>query len=49
MRTKVWTENLKERDHLGKLFADGRILLRQILRVWAGFILLRIQSHDEHM
>jgi hypothetical protein len=29
-----WWGNLKERDHLGDLDVDGRIILRWIFREW---------------
>jgi hypothetical protein len=44
MSTKFWSENRKERDHLGDLAIDGRITLKWILRkycVFGGFIGLR--------
>ena len=32
--TGVWWGNLRERDHLGDLGVDGRIILSCILRKW---------------
>jgi len=34
--TGFWWENLRERDHLGDLGVNGRILLRWIFRKWDG-------------
>ena len=34
--TGFWWENLRERDFLGDLGVDGRILLRWIFRKWDG-------------
>jgi hypothetical protein len=49
MRTvyKIWSENLKGRDHLEDLGLGGKIMLDWILRrrsgkVWIGCIWLRI-------
>jgi hypothetical protein len=37
MRTKFWSENLKERDHLEDLGeVDRRITLEWILKLWFG-------------
>jgi hypothetical protein len=37
MCTKICTENLKERDSLGDLCADGRMLLRHFKEInWEG-------------
>jgi hypothetical protein len=38
MRTKIWTENLNESDHLVAICADERILLRQILKEKLGTV-----------
>jgi len=35
-RTGFWLGNLRERDHGGDPEADGRIILRWILRKWEG-------------
>ena len=32
--TEIWWGNLRERDHLGDLGVDGRIILRWIFRKW---------------
>ena len=45
--TGVWWGNLRERDHLGDLGVDGRIILRWIFRkwdvgVWTGLSWFRI-------
>jgi len=45
--TGFWWGNLRERDHLGDLGVDGRIILRWILRkwdvgVWTGSSWLRV-------
>jgi hypothetical protein len=42
-----WVKNTKERDHLGELDFEGKMILEWILarqseRVWTGFIWLRI-------
>ena len=46
--------NLRERDHLGDLGVDGRIILRLISRkwdmgVWTGSSWLRIERVGGHM
>jgi hypothetical protein len=52
MHIKSWLGNLKGRDHyLGDLSIGERIILKFILkkqdvRVWTGFIWLRIRSSD---
>jgi hypothetical protein len=45
--TGFWWGDLRERDHLGEIGVDGRIILRLVLRkwyvgVWTGLIWLRI-------
>jgi len=49
-----WWGNLGERDHLGDPSADGRIILRCIIRkwdvgIWTGFIWLRIGTGGGHL
>jgi hypothetical protein len=34
--TEFWCGNLKEREHLGNLGADGKIPLKCILNKWAA-------------
>jgi len=46
---KILSENLKGKDHFGDRGADGRIILKFILKkqhmgVWTGFIWLRIAT-----
>ena len=54
----IWTgsswENLRERDHLEDPVVDGRIILRWLfrkwdVRVWTGWIWLRIGTGDGHL
>ena len=52
--TAFWWGNLRERDHLGDLGADGRIILRWIFRkwdvgVWAGSSWLKIVTGGGHL
>jgi hypothetical protein len=54
--TVFWWENLRERDLLGDLGFDGRILLRWIYRKWdgrggarTGLIWLRIETGGGHL
>jgi hypothetical protein len=51
MRTKLWLESLKGREHSEDLGVDGRIISKLILgkqdwEMWAGFIWLRILTGD---
>ena len=51
MHTRLWCESLKERYHLGNLAAEGRMMLKWILRIqeeraWAKFIWLRIGTSE---
>jgi hypothetical protein len=32
--TEFWWRNLRERDHLGELSVDGRIILKWIFKKW---------------
>jgi len=46
MHTIFWLENLKGRDHLKDIVAEGQIILEWILgkyggNVWNGFVWLR--------
>jgi hypothetical protein len=36
VRTWVWWENLRERDHLGDLGGDCRIILKLVFKKWDG-------------
>jgi len=52
--TGFWWGNLRERDHWGDPGADGRIILRWILRkwegvVWTGWRWLRIGTGGGHL
>jgi hypothetical protein len=42
--TKLKSENIKGRDHLGDPCRDGRIILKCISNRWSGFNSLRIAS-----
>jgi hypothetical protein len=43
--TGFWWGNLRERDHLGDLDVDGRIILRWVFRKWdVGLLLDRAGS-----
>jgi hypothetical protein len=43
MDTKLWKENVEERNHLGDLAIDGRILVKKYrMRIWIRFTWLRI-------
>jgi hypothetical protein len=49
-----WSENLRERDHLGDPGVDGRIILRWNFRkwdvgVWTGLSWLRIGTGGGHL
>ena len=49
-----WWGNLRERDHLGDLGIDERIILRLIFKkwdvgLWTGSRWLRIETGDEHL
>jgi hypothetical protein len=52
--TRFWWGNLWERDHMGDLCIDGRIILRWIFRKWdvgvcTGLIWLRIGTGGGHL
>jgi len=52
--TGFWWGNLRERDHLGNLGVDGRIILRWIFRewdvvTWTGSSWLRIGTGGGHL
>jgi len=52
--TGFWWGNLRERDHWGDPDADGRIILRWILRKWEGVVRtgwswLRIGTSGGHL
>ena len=36
MHTGFWWRNLKERDHLGDLGINGRIILKCVFKKWDG-------------
>jgi len=36
MKTEIWSENMKQRDHLGELGIDGMTILKCTLEKWAG-------------
>jgi hypothetical protein len=51
MHTEFWLENLEGRNHLGDLSIDERIILKWILkkqgmRMWTGFMWLRIRTNS---
>jgi hypothetical protein len=48
MCTKLQLENLRRRDHLADLEINGNIILRKDVRVWTGFIWLRMWSSGGH-
>jgi hypothetical protein len=50
-RHKLWSGNLKGRDHLGDLCIDEMITLKwilknQVLKMWTGFKWNRIESNS---
>jgi hypothetical protein len=52
--TQFWQGNLRERDHLEDPGADGRTILRQILKkwdveAWTAVIWLRIGTSGGHL
>jgi len=52
--TGLWWGNLRERDHLGDLGVDGRIILRWIFRkrdvgIWTGSSWLWIGAGGGHL
>jgi hypothetical protein len=54
MRTKVWSENPKGRDHSEDLGVDRKIILKLIFgkyggKLWNGFIRLRIETSGGHL
>ena len=53
-RIGSWWGNRREKDHLGDLGVDGRIILRWIFRnwvvaVWTGSRWLRIETGGGHL
>ena len=49
--TRFWWGNLRERDHWGDQYVDGRIILRWMFRKWeevvgTGWSWLRIGTGD---
>ena len=53
MHTGFWWGDLRERDYLGILGVDGRIILKNIFKKWNGawvaLIWLRIGTVDGHL
>jgi hypothetical protein len=49
MLTKFRPENLKRRDNFRDLDVEGRIILRCILRILAGFIRPRAGTSDRRL
>ena len=48
--TGLWWGNLKERDYLGDLGIDGRIILRKWdVGAWTGLIWIRIGTGGGHL
>jgi hypothetical protein len=52
MHTIFWLEKLKESEHLEGLGVEGRIILdcileKYVLKLWTGFIWLRIITNDQ--
>jgi len=45
--TGLWKGNLKEKDHLGDLGLDGRIILRCILNIMGRTLIIRLTQDGD--